>query len=131
MREVPTQVGSTTGNDGGAEGLPEVQESVLEYAAPEARQNQGLTSRLADQTVAEGGHAVNYPPIYLEGVALGSRDTPEGARRAAEIFARNERILFPLLRWGRNRAVQDTDNQQQQLTCDTSDTRPRSCGNDE
>jgi hypothetical protein len=46
MREMPTQVGST-GNNGGAEGLPEVQESVLEHAAPEARQNQGLAGRLA------------------------------------------------------------------------------------
>jgi hypothetical protein len=31
MREMPTQVGSTVGDDRGTEGLPEVQESVLEH----------------------------------------------------------------------------------------------------
>jgi hypothetical protein len=35
--------------------------------------------------------------IYLEGVTLESLREPEGVRRADEIFARNERILFPLL----------------------------------
>ena len=124
MRKVPSQMGATTGNNGRTEGLPEVQEPVLEHAAPEANQTPRLAGRLAEQNVSEGGHTVNPPTIYLEGVALGSRDTPEGAARAAEIFARNERILFPLLRWGRNRAVQDTDSQQQTLTCDTSDTHP-------
>lgn len=57
MREMSTQVGST-GNNGGAEGLPEMQESVLEHAAPEARQNQGLTSRLADGDYPENRDSV-------------------------------------------------------------------------
>ena len=35
MREMPTHMGSASGNDGGAEGLPEVQESVLEHATEE------------------------------------------------------------------------------------------------
>jgi hypothetical protein len=57
MREMSTQVGSK-GNNRGAEGLPEVQEPVLEHAAPEARQNQGLTSRLADGDYPENDDAV-------------------------------------------------------------------------
>jgi hypothetical protein len=58
MREMPTQVGST-GNNGGAEGLPEMQESVLEHAAPEASQNQGLAGRLADGDYRKNGDSVN------------------------------------------------------------------------
>lgn len=58
MREMSTQMGST-GNNGGAEGLPEMQVTVLEHAAPEARQNQGLTSRLADGDYPENRDSVN------------------------------------------------------------------------
>jgi hypothetical protein len=53
MREMPTQVGSTTGNEGRAEGLPEMQESVLECAAPEANQTPRLAGRLADGDYTE------------------------------------------------------------------------------
>jgi hypothetical protein len=61
--------------------------------------------------------------IYLEGVTLESLQTPEGAARANEIFARNERILLPLLRSGRNQVVQDSDSEQPPLTCGTPNTR--------
>lgn len=55
MRKVRAQVGSTSGNDGGAKGLPEVQESVLEHAAPNARQKaQELTSVSRTTTLPEG-----------------------------------------------------------------------------
>ena len=57
MREMPTQMGST-GNNGGAESLPEMQKSVLEHAAPEANQNQGLAGRLADGDYPENQDAV-------------------------------------------------------------------------
>lgn len=48
MRKVPTYVGATTGNNGRTEGLPEVQESVLEHAAPEA-QNPQVTGKTLSQ----------------------------------------------------------------------------------
>lgn len=57
MRKVSTQVGST-GNNGRTEGLPEVQESVLEHAAPEANQKPRLAGRLAGQTVGENDSVV-------------------------------------------------------------------------
>jgi hypothetical protein len=53
----------------------------------------------------------------LEGVTLESLHTPEGEKRADEIFARNERILFPRLRLGRNQANQETDTDEQPSTC--------------
>lgn len=39
MRTMSTQMG-TTGSDGGPEGLSEVQESLLEHAAPEAEKEE-------------------------------------------------------------------------------------------
>ena len=57
MREMPTQVGST-GNNGGAEGLPEMQESVLEHAAPEANQTPRLAGRLTDGDYPENQNSV-------------------------------------------------------------------------
>jgi len=48
MRKVPTYVGATTGNNGRTEGLPEVQESVLEHAAPET-QNAQVTGKTLSQ----------------------------------------------------------------------------------
>src|SRR5271156_4067403 len=38
-----------------------MQESVLEHAAPEARQNQGLTSRLAEGDYPENPGLVKWP----------------------------------------------------------------------
>ena len=45
MRTMSTQVG-TTGSDGRPEGLSEVQESLLEYAAPEAGQKEELAGNV-------------------------------------------------------------------------------------
>ena len=62
MREMPTQVGST-GNNGGAEGLPKVQESVLEHAAPEANQTSRLAGRLANRDYPENSGFVNVGTV--------------------------------------------------------------------
>jgi hypothetical protein len=67
----------------------------------------------------------NQTIVRLEGVSLESLRTPEGASRAAEIFARNEHILFPLLRWGRNQVAPDTDTGQLPLACGTSRIHPQ------
>jgi len=45
MRKMPTQMG-TTGNDGGTEGLSEVQKPVLEHAAPKAGQEEGVAGKI-------------------------------------------------------------------------------------
>jgi hypothetical protein len=66
MRKMRTQVGSPAGYNGRAKGLPEVQESVLEHAAPNARQEEiaenssvvNLVTRVADvrkTDVPQGG----------------------------------------------------------------------------
>lgn len=60
--------------------------------------------------------------IYLEGVTLESLRTPEGVERAAEIFARNERILFPLLWSGRNQADEGMDSEPQPSISDNEYT---------
>jgi len=67
----------------------------------------------------------NPAAIYLEGVTLESLREPEGERRADEIFARNERILFPLLMPGRNQVDESTAISPQPSSCDTSRTLPR------
>jgi hypothetical protein len=43
-------MGAASGLQRGTEGMPEMQKSVLEYAAPKANQNQGLESHLADES---------------------------------------------------------------------------------
>ena len=60
--------------------------------------------------------------IYLEGVTLESLCTPEGAVRANEIFAHNERILFPLLRSDRSQVDQDMGSGQPPLVCGIANT---------
>jgi hypothetical protein len=45
MREMPTQMGAT-GNNRGAEGLPEVQESVLEHTSEESHSSQALDASI-------------------------------------------------------------------------------------
>ncbi len=54
MRKVPTYVGATTGNNGRTEGLPEVQESVLEHAAPETQ-----NAQVTDETLSQNSDVVN------------------------------------------------------------------------
>ncbi len=46
MRAMRTYVGSTAGNDGGAKGLPEIQESVLEHSPTEAQKPQVMCETL-------------------------------------------------------------------------------------
>ena len=61
MRKVPTQVGATTGNNGRTEGMPEVQEPVLEHAASET-QNAQVTS----ETLSQNSDVVNLVTSVTE-----------------------------------------------------------------
>jgi hypothetical protein len=92
-----------TGNDRGTEGLPEVQESVLEHAAPNTRQEEitedwpvvKLVTRVIGPTMSAGHvvfdraklkrffetHSENYLPICNNGVEVGA--IPMGSWRRA------------------------------------------------
>ena len=49
VRKMWAPMGAASGLKRRTEGMPEMQKSVLEYAAPKANQNQGLESHLADE----------------------------------------------------------------------------------
>jgi hypothetical protein len=55
MRTMPTQMGSTAGNNGRTEGLPEVQKPVLEYTASEAQKEQMTAENVAQDSCAVNG----------------------------------------------------------------------------
>lgn len=122
MRALRSSMGAATGNHRGTKGMSEVQESLLEQAAPKAIQNQGLDSHLPDEslpkdnpivklvTSTDGGsavfdkeklkqflrtHAENYLPIREDGEIVGI--IPMGLMR--EVFLEQEagRFSNPLL----------------------------------
>ena len=66
MRTMSTQMGSTAGVNGRTEGLPEVQESVLEHAPTETRQEKELT---ADKPVVKSTDVVRKTDVKsLDGI---------------------------------------------------------------
>lgn len=115
MREMPTHVGTEAGQCGGrTEGLPQVQESVLEHTAKETCPDEEITASALDVCKTDCCKENLVPKvIYLEGVALDRPRTPEEDERATKIFERNERILYPLLGWGRSQAARGIGSVQQ------------------
>lgn len=104
MREMQPPMGSETGSERGAKSLPEVQESLLEHAAPEACTEKEVTQDspvVKVVTTVTGGRAVfdkeklgvffrthseNYLPIIEDGEVVGI--IPMGLLR--EVFSQQE-----------------------------------------
>ena len=118
MREMPTHMGAT-GNDRGAEGLPEVQESVLEHAASYTRKEaQELMSVSRTTTLPEskqccqiGNPHPQYPTLKVcklnaDGSAAAYMPTVwyrDGDPRVVSLI--NAKALYARLRQIRNDEV--------------------------
>jgi hypothetical protein len=81
MREMSTQVGAASGNNGRTEGMPEVQKPVLEHAAPKARPKE----------ISQGADSVKLVTVVTD--SLSDVDAKNRCKNSIELAQEIDRML--------------------------------------